>query len=199
MKNLRVPFSFFVVCLILFSFTQSNWKEVLKEDDVTVYNQSIEGHKFKQSKVETTIKYGSLDKAEKILKDVANYKNWQPNCESSEVINSSSNKISMYLVFGAPWPVTDRDLVLESSFSRVGKKLIVKTTSKTALKPEQEDYVRITYCEGLWEIEEQANGNLFLRNINHSNPGGNIPAWLSSTAVEDIPLQTMQNFIELLK
>lgn len=199
MKNSFIKAALFFFFAVIIGFTPSNWKQVLKKGDIVVYNQEIEGNKFKQSKVETTIAYGSLAKAESILKDIANYKNWQPNCESSEVIKATENTISMYLTFGAPWPVSDRDLVLETTFTRLGKKLIVKSTTKSTLKEEDDDYVRITYCEGLWEIEEKASGKLFLRNTNHSNPGGNIPAWLATTAVEDIPLETMQNFIELLK
>lgn len=184
---------------LFFSFVGSDWKQVLKKENIVVYNRDIEGDKFKQSKVETTINYGTLDKAEKILKNIAEYKNWQPNCESSEIVKTSQNSIVMYLTFGAPWPVSDRDLIIESTFSREGKKLIVKSSAKPTLKSEDDDYVRIIYCEGIWEIEEKEGGELFLRNTNHSNPGGNIPAWLSTTAVEDIPMETMQNFIELLK
>ncbi len=199
MKN-QIRLSALVLTTTLFlSLTGSDWKQVLKKENVIVYNRDVDGDKFKQSKVETTIDYGSLDKAEKVLKDVSNYINWEPNCEKAEVISSSENKIVMYLVFGAPWPVSDRDLVLESTFSREGNKLYVKNTSKSSLKEEDDDYVRITYCEGSWEIEEKEDGKLFLRNTNHSNPGGNIPAWLSTSAVEDIPMETMQNFIELLK
>ena len=199
MKNqIRLPALALITTLFL-SLTGSDWKQVLKKENIVVYNRDIEGDKFKQSKVETTINYGTLDKAEKILKNIAEYKNWQPNCESSEIVKTSQNSIAMYLTFGAPWPVSDRDLIIESKFSREGKKLIVRSSAKPTLKSEDDDYVRITYCVGMWEIEEKEGGKLFLRNTNHSNPGGNIPAWLSTTAVEDIPMETMQNFIELLK
>jgi len=46
---------------------------------------------------------------------------------------------------------------------------------------------------------EKNEGTLFIRNTNHSSPGGNIPAWLSSSAVEDMPIETIQGFKKALR
>lgn len=183
----------------LLSFTADTWEKVNSESDIIVYNTEVLGDKFKKSKVETTIDYGSIDKAEKVLKNITNYVKWQPKCESSKSLKINGNKITLYLTFGAPWPVSDRDLILESTFTKTENKLIVKSTCKPKYQDEDEDYVRITYSESSWEIEKKEGGKLFIRNTNHSNPGGNIPAWLSSSAVEDIPLELMQGFVKQLK
>lgn len=187
------------ISLLLLSFIADSWEEVNSEGNIKVHNTEVEGHKFKKSKVETTIDYGSIDKAEKVLKNIANYTKWQPKCELAKELKVDSNKVTLYLTFGAPWPVTDRDLILESTFIKTTNKLIVKSECKPKFKPEDDDYVRITYSKSSWEIEQKEGGKLFIRNTNHSNPGGNIPAWLSSSAVEDIPLELMQGFIKSLK
>lgn len=192
---------FFLIVVVAgcFSFVGDNWKKVNSEGDIIVYNTEVEGNKFKKSKTEVTINYGSIEKAEKALKDIANYKDWQPSCSASKMLKTVGNKITMHLIFDAPWPVSDRELIIESTFTKTENKLLVKSTCKPLFIKANDDYVRIEYTEGLWEIEKMANGNLSVRNTSHSNPGGNIPAWLSSSAVEDIPLEMMQNFIALLK
>ena len=196
---MKKGFLILITVIGLLSFTADTWEKVNSEGDIIVYNTEVLGDKFKKSKVETTINYGSIDKAEKVLKNISNYVKWQPKCESSKSLKIDGNKITLYLTFGAPWPVSDRDLILESTFTKTENKLLVKSTCKPKYQDEVEDYVRITYSESSWEIEQKEGGKLFIRNTNHSNPGGNIPAWLSSTAVEDIPLELMQGFVKQLK
>ena len=197
--KMKKVFFLLIIVFGFLSFNIDNWEKVNSEGDIIVYNTKVEGDKFKKSKVETTINYGSINKAEKILKDISNYAKWQPKCESSKSLKIKGNKITLYLTFGAPWPVSDRDLILESTFIREKNKLIVKSTCKPKFQEKNDAYVRITYSESFWEIEQKDGEGLFLRNTSHSNPGGNIPAWLSSSAVEDIPLELMQKFVKLLK
>ena len=196
MKKFIVPL---VVIFLLFSFSGDNWKEVNSEDGIIVYNAEVSGSKFKKSMAETTIRFGSIEKAEKILKDASNYKNWQPNCESGKILSTKDDKLVFYLTFGAPWPVSDRDIILESIYIKSGNKLIVKNTCKPNYLNKQKDYVRISYSESSWDIEKKEDGALSIRTTSHSNPGGNIPSWLTASTVEEIPLETLKGFVKLLK
>lgn len=174
------------------------WKEVKSEGEIIVYNTQVTGFKFKKSKAETIIKSGYLAKAESILKDVENYKNWMYNCSSSKLLKTEGEKLFIQLIFDAPWPVTDRELIIESSFKSSDNQLEVISKAIPNYIPSNEDYVRIELSNGLWQFNLKKNGNIFIRNTNHSNPGGNIPVWLSTTAVEDIPLETMQEMVKLM-
>jgi len=144
-----------MVSLTSISSTNHAWKKVNSEDNIIVYNCEVEGSKFKKSKVETTINFSNLKNAEIVLKDVSKYKNWQPNCSSSTLIKAEGNKIYTYLTFDAPWPVSDRDLILESTFIKSENKLMMKTTCKPNYIKKDDDFVRITCSEGLWEIEKK--------------------------------------------
>ena len=196
MKKFIVPF---FVIFFLFSFSSDNWKELNSENGIIVYNAEVSGSKFKKSMVETTIHFGSIEKAEKILKDASNYKRWQPNCDSGKILSEKEDKLIFYLTFNAPWPVSDRDLILESIYIKSNNKLHVKTTCKPNYLNKQKDYVRISYSESSWDIEKKENGSLSIRTTSHSDPGGNIPSWLTASTVEVIPLETLQGFVKLLK
>ena len=187
-----------LVSAVGFSFMNDAWKEVKSEGEIIVYNTQVTGFKFKKSKAETIIKSGYLAKAESILKDVENYKNWMHNCSSSKLLKTEGEKLFIQLTFDAPWPVTDRELIIESSFKSSDNQLEVISKAIPNYIPSNEDYVRIELSNGLWQFNLKKNGNIFIRNTNHSNPGGNIPAWLSTTAVEDIPLETMQEMVKLM-
>jgi len=187
-----------LVSAVGFSFVNDAWKEVKSEDEIIVYNTQVTGFKFKKSKAETTIKNGDLAKAESILKDVKNYKNWMHNCSSSKLLKTEGEKLFIQLIFDAPCPLTDRELIIESNFKSSNNQLVVSSKAIPDYIPSNEDYVRIELSNGLWQFNLKKNGNIFIRNTNHSNPGGNIPAWLSTTAVEDIPLETMQEMVKLM-
>ena len=187
------------IIFLLFSFIGDNWEEVNSEDGIIVYNTEVIGSKFKKSMAETTISFGSIEKAEKIFKDAKNYKKWQPNCESGKVLSAEDNKIVFYLTFEAPWPVSDRDIIFESVFTKTENKLHIKNTCKPNYMDKKDDYVRITYSVSSWDIEKKKNGTLSIRTTSHSNPGGNIPIWLTSRTVEELPLETIQGFVKLLK
>lgn len=196
MKKFIVPF---FIIFFLFSFSNDNWKEVNSENGIIVYNTEVSGSKFKKSMAETTIHFGSIEKAEKILKDASNYKSWQPNCDSGKILSKKDGKLIFYLTFNAPWPVSDRDLILESIYIKSNNKLHVKTTCKPNYLNMQKNYVRIRYSESSWDIEKKEDGSLSIRTTSHSNPGGNIPSWLTASTVEVIPLETLQGFVKLLK
>lgn len=187
-----------LVSAVGFSFINDAWKEVKSEDEIIVYNTQVMGFKFKKSKAETTIKNGDLAKAENILKDVKNYKNWMHNCSSSKLLKTEGEKLFIQLIFDAPWPITGRELIIESNFKSSNNQLEVISKAIPNYIPSNEDYVRIELSNGLWQFNLKKNGNVFIRNTNHSNPGGNIPVWLSTTAVEDIPLETMQEMVKLM-
>lgn len=196
MKKFILPLLF---CLPLLSFIGDEWKEVNAENGIVVYNKDVTGSKFKKSMVKTTISYGSINQAEQILKDGEGYVHWQPNCGQGKVLHEEKNKVILYLTFDAPWPVSDRDLIIESTYKKHNNQLVVTNRCKPNYIPKKEDFVRITFSESSWIIEEKKDGFLYIQNTSHSSPGGNIPSWLLTSTVEDLPLQTLQGFIKQLK
>lgn len=197
MKKMFFSLSFLT---ILSAFTTANWKKVNGKDGIIVYNTTVAGSKHKKSKAETTITYGSLDKAEKVLKDFENYKNWQPNCATSKVLKKlSEHKYIAYMTFDAPWPVSDRDLYIEFTFIKTKSSLKVVSKALPNYQAVKDDFVRIPMSSGIWNITKKEKGALFIQNIGHSSPGGNIPSWLNNSVVEEMPLETMGNFIKQLK
>lgn len=188
-----------IIILACFSFVTIKWEIVNQKGGIIVYNTEVEGYKFKKSKVENTITGVSLDNIEQVLLDVKNYKNWQPSCTEAELLKKEGNTIYYRMVFDAPWPVTDREIVLKSTLIKTTNEITFTSQCIPKYIPQNDDYVRIEFSKGGWLIQKKQDGSLFLRNSSHSNPGGNIPAWLSASAVEDMPLETMENFCKLLK
>lgn len=196
MKNrLILPLLIFV----FFSFAITQWQVVNQKGSIIVYNTEIQGYKFKKSKVENTIASANFDQIQRVLLNINNYKNWQPSCAEAELLKRDDDTVYYRLVFDAPWPVTDREIVLKSTLTKTADKITFISKCIPDYIPANDDYVRIEFSKSDWLIKKNADGSVFLRNSSHSNPGGNIPAWLSSSAVEDLPLETMENFCNLLK
>lgn len=188
----------FIGAFLLLGFMSDQWKEVNSEGDIKVYNKTIEGYDMPQSKVETILKNGSVWKAKQLLQDFDSYKDWTPSCATSKLIEKKNGKYIYYATFDAPWPVSDRDIYVEVSFAETAKSISMVSKALKNYKPEKDGFVRITMSDGYYMFEKRSNG-LFIQNTSLSSPGGNIPAWLTTTAVEDIPLELMQNIIEKVK
>lgn len=191
-------FIFVLLGFMTMSFIGSEWKEVNSEGDIKVYNKTIKGYDMPQSRVETVLKNGSLWKAKKMLQDYNSYKDWVPSCSSSKLVEKKNGKYIYYATFDAPWPVSDRDLYAEATFVETSNSIKMTSRALPNYKKEKDGFIRISLSNGEYLFKKDAKG-LFMRNMSLASPGGSIPAWLTTTAVEDIPLELMQNIVEKVK
>lgn len=190
--------SFFVsIIIICCSFIENDWKVVNSEDDIIVYNRNVPGSSMPQSKVETLYKNGSLGKFKDALLAFKSYKNWIPRCSKSEMVKNDSERLIYYAIYAAPWPVSDRDVYVEVTFTESENKFVMTSKALKNFKPEEEDNVRVNLMNLEW-IVEQKGKDVFISNTSFSKPGGNIPNWLTSDATTNLPLKLIQNLIEVV-
>ena len=165
------------------------------EDDIFVYNRDVPESTMPQSKVETLHKNGSLKKFKNVLLDFKSYKNWIPRCSTSELVENESGRLIYYAIYAAPWPVSDRDVYIEVTFTESENKFVMTSKALNAFKPKKEDNVRIPLMISEWVVEKKGK-DVFISNTSLSKPGGNIPDWLTSDATTNLPLKLMGNLIE---
>lgn len=186
------------VLFMVLGFVGSEWKEVNSEGAIKVYNRDVKGYDMPQSKVETVLKEGSLWRAKQMLMNYDLYKDWIPSCSKSKLIEKKNGKYIYYATFDAPWPVSDRDLYAEARFVETAKSIKMISKALPNYGKEKDGFVRIKLSNGMYEFQKQADG-LLMRNTSLASPGGSIPSWLTTTAVEDIPLELMQNIVGKVK
>jgi ribosome-associated toxin RatA of RatAB toxin-antitoxin module len=130
-----------------------------------------------------------------VLTDFDHYTTWLPRCKKSRVVaRLSDNEYIVHMVFAAPWPIKDRDCVVRVKYVKDEKNGIITVTETSEPKylKEEDDVVRIQQLVSSWKLIP-VNGGTRVINEYSSNPGGNIPDWMTNTQSVDSPMTTFEN------
>jgi hypothetical protein len=181
----------------------SEWELEKEESEyqLKIYTREIAGSSLNEFKGEMLIET-KLKTLAALLLDSQAAPEWIHQCESFEIIEQLDPKNAIiYFINGAPWPVSDRDAVVSSSFSQDPDSHTVRIDIQALddRLPEDEDYVRIPRMKGHWAFTPQGNGQVLVRYQVHAEPGGSLPAWLANSVVVDTPYYTMTNMVKMLK
>ena len=131
-----------------------------------------------------------------VLLDVSNFDEWMPKTKEVKVLEKNGEaEVTYYVLTEAPWPVNDRDGVYTFRALKDTQTggVLIKTGCNPDYIPDQPGVVRIKYSEGSWKLIPLANNRVKVVYQNHSEPGGNIPAWLASSSAVDVPFATLKN------
>ncbi len=130
-----------------------------------------------------------------LITDFEKYPTWLPRCKKARVLaRLSENEFIAHIVFNAPWPIADRDCVVRIKIEKdpdTGIILITEVSEPKYLK-EQEGVVRIQQLVATWKLVPKSMGTE-VTNEYSSNPGGNIPDWMTNTQSVENPLATFEN------
>ena len=175
-----------------FLSSTDEWQLKKQESGISVYTRTAENSSFKELKSQVQIKT-SLSSIIALLNDWDSYPQWVYKCGKSNTIKKiNETELIHYQTLIAPWPVDDRDFVVNVKLSQDAK---TKTVYQKAVCipdyiPKVDGHVRITEFKALWTITPLKNGMVNVEYQLLVDPGGNIPAWLVNLAVVDGPFET---------
>jgi hypothetical protein len=110
------------------------------------------------------------------------------NCVGLRILDTLERNLVIYhTAYDIPWPVSDRDLVVEtvSTIDRTGGKAHLLTTLSDKEYPLKKGMVRMTrYREEVF-LEEIEPGLVLSKVRGFADPGGNIPAWIVNMFLVD--------------
>jgi len=137
-----------------------------------------------------------------LINDRESYPNWVYRCGESTILKkiSDTEMIHRQSVI-APWPVDNRDFVVDVKLHQDKKTKIITIHSKAIPDyiPPKNNHVRIKEFRALWILTPLSNGIVNVEYQLLVNPGGNVPAWLVNLAVIDGPYETTLNMKEWIK
>src|SRR5690606_41752509 len=92
----------------------------------------------------------------------------------------SFRKRYAYAVNDLPWPVQDRDYVLEINTSNDATtgEFSMSMYAVSDKRPEESKYVRVTVAETHYFFRPQGEDKTEMTWLQHTEPGGSIPSWL---------------------
>jgi len=120
---------------------------------------------------------------------------WGENIRGIRVLSYEKDKhIQYYLIYDAPWPFKDRDLVADVRITTdpsSGTRTIYSVPLPDVI-PENPELVRVTKYWQRWTIQPLNNGLIHLTLEGFIDPAGSVPAWLYNMVVIDTPLKLMR-------
>ncbi len=177
------------------TLTDGNEWELRKDKNgIKVYTRTNTNSGIVEYKAETTAKT-EISKLIKVVNDVENYPDWMANCESASVFNKINDSIRTdYLKTKVPWPMDDRDIVLEYRIvNNTEYYYSAIMNSVPDVIPEKDNIVRIKEAKGVWVFKKKDKYSVEIIYQFYGDPEGNIPSWIINMFIVIGPYETLLN------
>ena len=188
------PLTLIVFLLITLDLSAQSWTFVKEENGIKVFTRKEAGNSLKSFKGITDVK-SSMDKVCNLIGNVKNHDWWDENVKEIKVLAYEKDKyFRYYLVYKVPWPLTDRDLCVETrvTIDPVTGKRVLMATPLTDVVPETSDRIRIKNYWQKWTIQPMENGLIRLTLEGYVDPAGSIPSWLYNMVIVETPLKVIR-------
>jgi len=180
---------------------QPKWKQVKNENGITVSNR-VRNDGLQEFKAITYVKSVKLSSLMAVMDDVPNYKNWMESIVSSHLVKKiNSQERIVYVHFGTPWPVSDRDNVSYSKVSqnKKDKSITIRMRSRPFEYPKKKGIVRVKKGGGYFWFKPLKNKVTMIIYQRFTDPGGSVPKWLLRMAGSKVPYQTLRKLRIMVK
>jgi hypothetical protein len=193
----------FVLSLLLFWFSQgfSQGKWELKKDDggIQVYTRRAAKGNIKELRVVCEL---DATKAQLIgtLENIGDYNSWVYSNKKSTILKMiTPQNIIYYTQSHLPWPIKDRDLVVELNIISTQDVLNVQAKSLPDYLPKNGDYIRVPYSLAQWRVTQAPDNKLKVDYTFSVDPGGSIPSWIVNATLTIGPYNSFVKLKEILK
>ncbi len=188
-----------IALIVLLSITVPawSWESAREQEGIQVYTRKIENSPIAESLGVITVD-ASLSAVAALIMDADRQQEWIDSVDESRLLRRvTDRKVYLYTVSRAPWPVADRDAVVYSELSQDRSGIVtIQSHATPDFLPPAEGLLRIRAVDSTWKLIPRAGHQVKLCYRVHSDPGGQLPAWLVNSVVVNQPYNTLQNLRE---
>ena len=198
MKKKLIVFSVLIFGLSTV-MAQGSWELRKDGDGISVYTRKAANGNIKELRVLCEL---DATKAQLIstLQDIADYNEWVYSNKRSVVLKTvNPEKIIYYTESHLPWPIKDRDLVIELDITPTPDVLNIQAKSMPNYLPQKNNYIRVPYSLATWKVTQTPNNKLKVDYTFSVDPGGSIPVWLVNATLAIGPYNSFVRLKEILK
>jgi len=189
-----------ISCLCTLVHAQPVWELKKDKEGIKVYTGSIPNSNLKAIKV-TCILNSSLSQLAALLLDIKAHEKWVYHTKTSYLVKQlSANHLLYYSELDMPWPLSNRDVVVEINISQQpGSKVMnVSANAVGHYVPLQKDKVRVSLSKVNWTVTPVGNNQISVEYIAQADPGGEVPAWIVNSFSTKGPFETFEKLKEML-
>ena len=173
------------------------WEVLLKKKGVTVSERPEKGRELPSFKG-TGMVSGTLFEILAVLRDGKSRKEWMSRSGVTRDVKVDDHfSATSYQQTIAPWPVSDRDVVMKTQvYYQEDPKSIIATFNhvrwrKKVRGVDRDDFVEMPYLKGYWYLRYVSDHQTEVTYMVNTDPGGLLPNWLISRITSDIPYYTI--------
>lgn len=172
-----------------------DWKLHAERDNIKIYTKKHNDSNFQAFKAIALLN-SPITNIMAVMANPHSCVEWVHGCiESWGFDQESFRKRYAYSVNDLPWPVQDRDYVLEinTSNNAATGEFSMSMYAVSDKRPKNPKYVRVTVAETHYTFRPQGEDKTEMIWLQHTEPGGSIPSWLVNALIVDIPIKSMKS------
>jgi|GEM_PF-1914205 len=179
------------------------WQWLEEKRGVQLWTLDVPGRSLPGFRGQTVIK-GTIDQIANEMLDAPHHKEWMHRCAESWIYQRSSDSRGVLYnrTSSAPWPVWDRDVVLDVhfDFGADHKTLTVRFKNRDdLLRPVPERVVRMPKLVGFYKMVQLEPNLTSVTYQVEVDIGGSIPDWIADEVAKDLPYYTLLSLRERIE
>jgi hypothetical protein len=185
----------------IWCLAQEKWQLIKNEDGIEIYTRRQTNSKFKEVRADFSLKATEAQLIT-VLQDISHHKDWSYGTKRTYLISKKNNDTLVYYSeVSLPWPLSNRDLVIELSFKRdtLTKMLHIRAKSLPGIVPVNPNLVRVPASLASWDVSELPGKLLRVQYTLSADPGGALPAWLVNLAASSGPYNSFTKLKEIIQ
>lgn len=194
-------FAFLTVLMYTLTIAQAqeSWELRRNENGITIYSQRH--NNIVQLRLLTEFN-ASAESLIAQLQNINNYVNWVYGNKRSGIIKKISNNDIIYFTEAhLPWPIQDRDLVIELNIKPANaiEPLTITAKSIDGILPPKKHFIRVPYSLATWRVIPIPGNKIKIDYTFSIDPGGSIPGWLVNMTIAKGPYESFLKLGDILK
>lgn len=196
----RIPF--LLLCILVLAPAwplaseppQGSWKQVDDDDGIKVWRLEIPGRELPGFRGETIIS-APAERIVAVLKQVERHTQWMHRCSASEIIERFNEEhVVIYNRTDTPWPVWDRDAILDTFFTHSADGKLITLSFKNTdpkLRSVPAKVIRMPRLEGsyrMWKLDRDRTKVVYQVEV---DIGGSVPTFIAERVARDMPYETL--------
>lgn len=172
---------------------EAPWRVILEERGIVVSTRDEPGRELPTFRGQGTLNMPVLHALAVVL-DAEGAVNWAKGADEVQTLKALDPRTHLiYTRAHAPWPVSDRDMVVKRRVKVVepGREFRVEMWCVPGERPETKRVIRVSDCSSHFILRSAGAGRTYAEYQVNLDPAGSLPSWLVRWASKRIPFETL--------